>query len=88
KAQIPRALQEEELQKKAAIHQLKGNFYSNVNTALYAASLNAKKEDMIVVCGSIFVVGEISLKSIEAIWGKEDYTGDSLHFLDTLEFFS
>lgn len=88
KAQIPRALPEEELQKKAAMHQLKGSYYSTVNTALYAASLNAKKEDMIVVCGSIFVVGEISLKSIEAIWGKEDYTGESLHFLDTLEFFS
>lgn len=87
KAQIPRALSEEELQKKAAMHQLKGNYYSTVNTALYAASLNAKKEDMIVVCGSIFLVGEISLKGIEAIWGKQDYTGEKLNFLDTLEFF-
>jgi len=87
KAQIPRALPEEELQKKAVVHQLKGNCYSNVNTALYAASINAKKEDMIVVCGSIFIVGEISLKGIETIWGKEDYTGESLNFLDTLEFF-
>jgi len=88
KAQIPRALPEEDLQKKAAAHQLNGNCYSTVNTALYAASLNAKEKDMIVVCGSIFIVGEISLKSIEAIWGKENYTGESLHFLDTLEFFT
>lgn len=88
KAQIPRALPEEELQRIASRHGLKGNSYSSVNTALYAASLNVKKEDMIVVCGSIFLVGEISIKGIQSIWGKEDYAGESLHFLDTLEFFS
>jgi len=88
KAQIPRALPEEELQRIASRHGLKGTSFSSVNTALYAASLNAKKEDMILVCGSIFLVGEISIKSIQSIWGKEDYAGESLHFWDTLEFFS
>jgi len=72
KAQIPRALPEEELQQQAARLGLKGTACSAVHTALYAASLNAGKEDLIIVCGSIFLVGEVSLNSIKAIWGKEE----------------
>lgn len=87
KAQIPRALPEEELSKKGSRFGLKGNSYSTVNTALYAASLQAGKKDMIVVCGSIFLAGEISLDSMKAIWGKEDYTGESWNFLEMLSFF-
>ena len=71
RAQIPRALQEEELQQKAAAAGLKGRAYSSVNTALYAASLNAKKDDLILVCGSIFVIGELSMESVRSIWGPE-----------------
>lgn len=84
KAQIPRALPEEELKKKASPYHLKGNSYSSVNTALYAASLNAKKNDIIIVCGSIFIVGEVSLKSLREIWGNEpDWTGtfDMIEFI-------
>ena len=69
KAQIPRALDEEALQKQAARHQLRGQVYSNVNLALYATSLHAKKDDLIIICGSIFLVGEVCPQCIEAIWG-------------------
>ena len=75
KAQIPRALPEEELLEIASHHGLKGKAYSSVNTALYAASLKAGKNDLILVCGSVFVVGELSLESAKAIWGKEDNNG-------------
>ncbi|MGQ0740664.1 MAG: bifunctional folylpolyglutamate synthase/dihydrofolate synthase [Bacteroidota bacterium] len=74
KADIPRAFPQEELRKQAASQGLKGNTYSTVNTALYAASLNAGKDDMIIVCGSIFLVGEISMEGIKAIWGKDEYS--------------
>lgn len=73
KAGIPRALAGEELQKKAGQFKLKGKTFSTVNTALYAASLNAGKEDLIIICGSIFLVGELSLHSVKELWGK-DYT--------------
>lgn len=72
RAQIPRAMPEEELMKIANGHGLKGNSYSSVNTALYAASLKAGKKDLILVCGSVFVVGELSLESVKAIWGNDN----------------
>lgn len=71
KAQIPRAMPEEELRKKALHYGLHGNTVSNVNSALYNASLKAGKEDLILVCGSIFLVGEISLNSVKVIWDGE-----------------
>lgn len=74
RAQIPRALPEEQLQKKAARFNLKGNTYSTVNTALYAASLKASKNDLIVICGSIFVAGEVSMEAVKEIWGKDEYS--------------
>lgn len=74
RAQIPRALPEEQLQKKAARFNLKGNTYSTVNTALYAASLKASKNDLILICGSIFVAGEVSMEAVKEIWGKEEYS--------------
>jgi dihydrofolate synthase / folylpolyglutamate synthase len=60
KAAIPRALPEEELQAKAALSGKQGHCYADVNSALKAALANAKKEDLILVCGSVFVVGEIT----------------------------
>ena len=66
KAEIPRALPEEELATKASKFQLEGNAYMNVNAALYAASRKAGKEDLIIVCGSVFLIGEVSLRSIKA----------------------
>jgi dihydrofolate synthase / folylpolyglutamate synthase len=61
KAAIPRALPEEELQAKAALSGKQGHCYADVNNALKAALANAKKEDLILVCGSVFVVGEITM---------------------------
>ena len=59
KAQIPRALQENDLLQKAQIFKLKGFAFKEVNQALKAATDKASKEDMIIVCGSVFVVGEV-----------------------------
>ncbi len=59
KAQIPRALPEEELLAKAKDHNLHGAGYPNVNEALLSAVKNAGIQDMIVVCGSVYLVGEV-----------------------------
>jgi len=61
KAQIPRALPEDELAEKAKAYNLHGEKYAEVNKALHVARKNAGKEDLIVVCGSVFVVGEVTL---------------------------
>lgn len=61
KAQIPRALPEEQLAARAAAHGLQGHAYADVNTALQAALHKAHKNDLIVVCGSVFVVGEVKI---------------------------
>jgi dihydrofolate synthase/folylpolyglutamate synthase len=60
-AQIPRALDAEILKSKAAILGLKGDAHSNVNVALQYALTNADKKDMILVCGSVFIVGEVTI---------------------------
>lgn len=60
KAQIPRALPEQELLEKAAQHDLHGIAYPEVNMALAAARGNAGKDDLILVCGSVYLVGEVS----------------------------
>jgi dihydrofolate synthase/folylpolyglutamate synthase len=74
RAQIPRALPEDELHNQASRYKLNGKAYSNVNTAIYAASLNAEKKDLIIICGSIFLAGEISAAAIQEMWGKEKMT--------------
>jgi dihydrofolate synthase / folylpolyglutamate synthase len=61
RAQIPRALPETELAARAQALGLNGHAYGDVNTALQQAMLRADKHDMILVCGSVFVVGEVSL---------------------------
>jgi dihydrofolate synthase / folylpolyglutamate synthase len=62
RAHIPRALPENELLERAAEFHLKGSSYSEVNIALKAAMDAASEEDMIIVCGSIFVVGEVKVE--------------------------
>jgi dihydrofolate synthase/folylpolyglutamate synthase len=59
RAQIPRALPQEELAAQAAFAGLKGHSYPTVADALRAAKAAAKAKDLIVVCGSIFVVAEV-----------------------------
>lgn len=59
KAQIPRALAEDELAAKGATYGLKGTHYVSVPEALKAARSAAHGDDLILVCGSVFVVGEV-----------------------------
>ena len=59
KAQNPRALPEEELQEKAKEYQLTGDTFPEVNMAVKSALANASEEDLIVVCGSVFVIAEV-----------------------------
>ena len=61
RAAIPRALPEMELSLRAKHFGLDGNHYSNVNIALQAAKQASSKDDLIVVCGSVFVVGEVTV---------------------------
>ena len=60
KAQIPRALPEKELLQRAQKFNLKGTPFDEVNKALKAAMNKASEDDMIIVCGSVFVVGEVN----------------------------
>ena len=59
KAQTPRALDESALQKKAAQLGIIGNTYPDVNLALNAAMEQAEQNDLILVCGSVFLVAEV-----------------------------
>ncbi len=61
KAQIPRALHEHELADAAKQYGLKGNTFKNVNIALKEALTLAGKNDLIVICGSVFLVGEVEM---------------------------
>lgn len=56
---IPRALPEAELAAQATAAGLKGHSYPTVPEALEAAKSRARAKDLIVVCGSIFIVAEI-----------------------------
>jgi dihydrofolate synthase/folylpolyglutamate synthase len=60
KAQIPRALPELQLAEMAAAFGLKGNMYASVGKAIESAKEISHKKDLIVVCGSVFVVGEVN----------------------------
>jgi len=59
KAHIPRALSEEELSLKGKKAGLKGKKFTEVNLALKAALDEADADDLIIVCGSVFLVGEV-----------------------------
>jgi len=58
-AHIPRAMHAETLKQNASRFSLEGSVYENVNMALEAAKNRASAEDLILVCGSIFLAGEI-----------------------------
>lgn len=59
KAQIPRALPENILADRAKKINLQGQHFTEVNIALKNALVHAQKDDLILVCGSVFVVGEV-----------------------------
>ncbi len=56
---IPRALPSEELYNLAITKNLNGNKFDDVNTAIKSAIYNATKNDLILIIGSVFLVGEI-----------------------------
>lgn len=58
-AHIPRALPAGELATLAAEKNLKGEIFDDVNQALSAALRNAMKSDVIMVCGSFFIIAEL-----------------------------
>jgi len=59
KPNIPRGLNENELQQQCKAYHLFGNSYSSVKEALKIAKYNANKKDVIFVGGSTFVVAEV-----------------------------
>ncbi len=60
-AAIPRAMEAAELQQLAVKEGLEGKCYANVNEALQQALAMAHTNDLILVCGSVFLVGEVTL---------------------------
>jgi dihydrofolate synthase / folylpolyglutamate synthase len=58
-ADIPRAMNASILQSKAAEHGLMGGIYPDVNAAIMKARTVAGEDDIIIVCGSIFLLAEV-----------------------------
>ncbi|MDO8999272.1 MAG: folylpolyglutamate synthase/dihydrofolate synthase family protein [Bacteroidota bacterium] len=58
KANIPRALNENELQEQAQKIKLKGKAFETVKSAIEAAKKAYKKSDLILIGGSTFIVGD------------------------------
>jgi dihydrofolate synthase/folylpolyglutamate synthase len=59
-ANNPRAISAVDLQKLAAIKGLLGEVVPSVNEAITLAKLNSKPSDGILICGSTYLVGEIT----------------------------
>jgi dihydrofolate synthase / folylpolyglutamate synthase len=59
KANIPRALDADQLSAQAKEHNLNGNIYSSVKDALTSAQEKAGKDDLIFIGGSTFTVAEV-----------------------------
>ena len=64
-AHIPRALEAHVLQQQATLYKLKGDAFDDVNTALQTALAQAGSNDLVVVCGSIFLVAEVDVTSLK-----------------------
>ena len=60
-AQIPRALDANSLQNMALTHQLNGDAFNHIDAAIQSALSKAAENDLILVCGSVFLVGEVNL---------------------------
>lgn len=59
KAHLPRALNENELAAQANKQGLNGKAFEDVNLALKEAITHAGKDDLILICGSVFLAGEV-----------------------------
>lgn len=60
-AHIERALPHKELLEKASTFDLHGESFDEVNQAIKAAKINASSDDIIIVCGSVFLVSEVDI---------------------------
>lgn len=59
KAQLPRAMDQQELAELGHTHGLRGHAYESVQQAFQAAKQQAHKDDLVLVCGSFFIVAEV-----------------------------
>jgi dihydrofolate synthase / folylpolyglutamate synthase len=59
KANIPRGMDASQLKTLAEAHDLSGMSYNSVSEAFKTARKNMKSQDLLLVCGSIFVVAEV-----------------------------
>jgi dihydrofolate synthase/folylpolyglutamate synthase len=59
-AKIPRALNHNELREKANTIGLAGNSYNDINEALEEAKNKANKNDVIMICGSFFILENLA----------------------------
>ena len=60
-ANIPRALPASILKEKAGHFNLQGDIYPDVNAAIQKAKAKSTEKDLILVCGSVFLVGEVNI---------------------------
>lgn len=65
-AHIARALPAGEMKNKASEFNLKGNSFPDVNEALKSALENSSTKDLILICGSFFVIGEVDLDLLKS----------------------
>lgn len=61
RADIPRAMPERDLAEIAAKYNHFGECFPNVNIALNEALIQANQDDLILICGSVFLAGEVKL---------------------------
>lgn len=66
-AHIDRALPHQLLSEKASTYGLIGDSFNDVNLAIASAKKRAKKTDIIIVCGSIFLIGEVEPQLFSSI---------------------
>ncbi len=66
-APIARALPHDILKDKATVFDLHGESYDNVNKAIDAARQNAAASDIIIVCGSVFLIAEVDTNLFKTI---------------------
>ena len=68
-AHIPRALDKTSLQAEANAFDLSGDVFDDVNKALETALLKPSQDDLIIVCGSIFLVAEVQRPNAKIVAG-------------------
>lgn len=66
-APIPRAMPAKELALLAGTYGLKGKHYSKVQTAVEAACKKADADDLILVCGSVYIVAEVDISGTKKL---------------------